>query len=328
MYNLRTKTVMESSNVVINDELYSESHSEDTSPIQEKTMEVDDSLLEDYVRKHSDEDLQLLNDAISELSSSKPSTPVLEIQQEQSELSSSFEQKGTSTSLIKCPSSRVKLNHPVINILGSLNDNMRLRSIALNVITHSCYLSQFEPKKVVEALQDSDWVNSMHEELHQFVWNDVWELVPRPKGVNVIGTKWIFKNKSDEHSTVIRNKSRLIAQGYTQVEKNDFDETFAPVVRLDSIRILLAIASYLNFKLYQMDVNSEFLNGMLQEEVYVEQPKGFVDSYRLDDVYKLKRALYGLKKAPRAWYDRLTIYLTEHRLKRGFVDTTLFIRKN
>ena len=112
------------------------------------------------------------------------------------------------------------------------------------------------------------------------------------------------------------------------MEKNDFDETFAPVVRLDSIRILLAIASYLNFKLYQMDVNSEFLNGMLQEEVYVEQPKGFVDSYRLDDVYKLKRALYGLKKAPRAWYDRLTIYLTEHRLKRGFVDTTLFIRKN
>ena len=168
----------------------------------------------------------------------------------------------------------------------------------------------------------------MHEELHQFVWNDVWEIVPRPKGVNVIGTKWIFKNKSDEHGTVIRNKSRLVAQGYTQVEEIDFDETFAPVARLESIRILLAIASHLNFKLYQMDVKSTFLNGMLQEEVYVEQPKGFVDPYRPDDVYKLKRVLYGLKQTPRVWYDRLTAYLTEHGFKRGSADTTLFKRKD
>ena len=145
----------------------------------------------------------------------------------------------------------------------------------------------------------------MHEELHQFVRNDVWELVPRPKGVNVIGTKWIFKNKSDKHGTVIRNKSRLVARDYTQVEGIDFDKTFAPVARLESIRILLAIASHLNFKLYQMDVKSAFLNGMLQEEIYVEQPKGFVDPHRPDDVYKLKRALYGLKQAPRAWYDML-----------------------
>ena len=148
---------------------------------------------------------------------------------------------------------------------------MKLRSKALNVITHSCYLSQFELKKVNEALQDANWVNSMHEELHQFVQNDVWELVPRLKGVNVIGTKLIFKNKSDEHGTIIRNKSRLVAQGYTQVERIDFDETFAPVARLQSIRILLAIAIHLNFKLYQMDVKSAFLNGMLQEEVNVEQ---------------------------------------------------------
>ena len=123
----------------------------------------------------------------------------------------------------------------------------------------------------------------------------MWELVPRLKGVNVIGTKWIFKNKSDEHGTVIRNKSRLVAQDYTQVEGIDFDETFALVARLESIRILLAIASDLNFKLYQMDVKSAFLNGMLQEEIYVEQPKGFVNPHRSNDVYKLKRALYGLK---------------------------------
>ena len=112
------------------------------------------------------------------------------------------------------------------------------------------------------------------------------------------------------------------------MEGVDFDETFAPVARLESIRILLAIANHLNFKLYQMDVKSAFLNGMLQEEVYVEQPKGFVDPHRPDDVYKLKRALYGLKQAPRAWYDRLTACLTEHGFKRGSVDTTLFIRKD
>ena len=138
----------------------------------------------------------------------------------------------------------------------------------------------------------------------------------------------IFKNKSDEHNTVIRNKSRLVAQGYTQVEGVDFDETFASVARLESIRILLAIASHLNFKLYQMDVKSAFLDGMLQEEVYVAQPKDFVDPHRPDDVYKLKRALYVLKQASRAWYDGLTTYLTEHWFKRGFAETTLFIRKD
>ena len=136
MYNLRIKTVMESSNVVINDELCPESHSEDTRSVQEKTMEVEDSLPEVYVGKHSNEVLQLLNIAVSE-----PSTPVCETQQEQSEPSSSSEQKGTSTSLVKGPFARVKINHPPTNILGSLNDNMRLRSKALNVITHSCYLS-------------------------------------------------------------------------------------------------------------------------------------------------------------------------------------------
>ena len=112
------------------------------------------------------------------------------------------------------------------------------------------------------------------------------------------------------------------------MEGVDFDETFAPVARLESIRILLVIASHLNFKLYQMDVKSAFLNGMLQEEVYVEQPKGFIDPHKSDDVYKLKRALYGLKQAPRAWYDRLTVYLTKHGFRRGFADTTLFIRKD
>jgi hypothetical protein len=100
-------------------------------------------------------------------------------------------------------------------------------------------MAQFEPKKVEEALEDDSWVTAMHDELHQFTRNDVWTLVPRPSNQNIIGTKWICKNKLDEHGTVIRNKARLVAQGYTQIEGIDFDETFAPVARLESIRILL-----------------------------------------------------------------------------------------
>ena len=141
MYNLRTKTVMESSNVVINDEVCSEAHSKNTALVQDKPMEVDDSLPIDYVRKHSDEELMVLNDAVSMPSSPEPSTPVHETQQAQHEFSPSLEEKVTSTSFVKSPSSRVRLNHPTTNILGSLNDNMRLRSKVLSVITYSCYLS-------------------------------------------------------------------------------------------------------------------------------------------------------------------------------------------
>ena len=104
---------------------------------------------------------------------------------------------------------------------------------------------------------------------------DVWELVPRPKDTHVIGTKWIFKNKTDKDDEVVQNKSRSVAQGYTQVKEVDFDESFAPIARLESIRILLSVACIKNFKLYQMDVKSAFLYGILHEEVFVKQPKGF-----------------------------------------------------
>ena len=136
----------------------------------------------------------------------------------------------------------------------------------MNQVSYSCYLSQLEPKKIIEALEDESWVTAPHEELHQFIRNDVWTLVPRPKEKNVIGTKWIFKNKYDAHGTVMHNKARLIAQGYTQVEGVDFDETFALVARLESIRILLSISSHLKIKLYQMDVKSAFSNGILRKK--------------------------------------------------------------
>ena len=168
----------------------------------------------------------------------------------------------------------------------------------------------------------------MHEKLNQFVRNDVWELAPKPENVHVIDTKWIFRNKTDEDGEIIRNKSQLVAQGYTRLEGVDFDESFAPVARLESIQILISIAYTMNFKLNQMDVKCAFLNGYLNEEVFVEQPKGFEDPHFPDHVLRLKKALYGLKHAPRAWYDRLTHYLLNRGLKRGYADRTLFVKND
>ena len=150
------------------------------------------------------------------------------------------------------------------------------------------------------ALTDESWINAMHEELENFERNKVWTLVEPPSGHNIIGTKWVFKNKQNEDGLIVRNKARLVAQGFTQVEGLDFDETFAPVARIEAIRLLLAFAASKGFKLYQMDVKSAFLNGFIQEEVYVKQPPGFENPDFPNHVFKLSKALYGLKQAPRA----------------------------
>ncbi|XP_075091982.1 uncharacterized protein LOC142172107 [Nicotiana tabacum] len=135
-------------------------------------------------------------------------------------------------------------------------------------------------------------------------------------------------NKLNEDEKVVRNKARLVAQGYSQQEGVDYDETFAPVARLESIQILLAYTSFKRFRLFQMDVKSVFLNGFIEKEVYVKQPPGFEDSKFPYHVYKLTKALYGLKQAPRAWYERLSSFFIDHGFTRGKVDTTLFIKRS
>ncbi|GKA46491.1 retrovirus-related pol polyprotein from transposon TNT 1-94 [Tanacetum coccineum] len=153
-------------------------------------------------------------------------------------------------------------------------------------------------------------------------------LVPLPISQSVIGTKWVFRNKLDENGIISRNKARLVAQGYNQQEGIDYDETYAPVARFGSIRILLAIAGANDFKLYQMDVKSAFLNGFINKEVYVAQPLGFIDFQKPNYVYKLKKALFGLNQAPKAWYDRLKSFLIKHEYSMGMVDNTLFTKKS
>ncbi|GJY31986.1 retrovirus-related pol polyprotein from transposon TNT 1-94 [Tanacetum coccineum] len=147
-------------------------------------------------------------------------------------------------------------------------------------------------------MADSAWIEAMQDELHQFDRLNVWELVDKPFGKMVIKLKWLWKNKKDEDQTVIRNKARLVAKGYAQEEGIDFEESFAPVARLEAVRIFVAHAAHKSFPIYQMDVKTAFLNGPLKEEVYVAQPEGFIDPDHLEKVYLLRKALYGLKQAP------------------------------
>ncbi|KAK1652962.1 hypothetical protein QYE76_070767 [Lolium multiflorum] len=218
--------------------------------------------------------------------------------------------------------------HTHDKVLGDVRAKVSTRRQLENFSHHHAYISLVEPKKVFEALEDSDWLEAMHEELNNFKRNKVWTLVKKPKECrNIIGTKWIFKNKQAEFGNVVRNKARLVAQGFSQVEGIDFGETYAPVARLESIRILLAYASHHNFKLQQMDVKSAFLNGPLHEEVYVKQPPGFEDLNFPNHVYKLDKALYGLKQAPRAWYEHLKELLVDRGFDVGLIDPTLFTKR-
>jgi hypothetical protein len=220
----------------------------------------------------------------------------------------------------------IQWDHPVDNILGSIRRGVTTHSRLANFCEHDSFVSPLEPSKVEGTLDDKDWMIAMQEELSNFTWNEVWSLVERPKQ-NVIGTKWVFRNKQDEHGMVTRNKTRSVAQGFTQIEGLDFGETYAPVARLESIRILLAYAAHHDFKLYQMDMKSAFFNSPLSKLVYVEQPPGFEDPKYPNHVYKLDKTLYGLKQAPRAWYDCLKDFLLKQGFEIGKVDLTLFTHK-
>ncbi|GJZ06470.1 retrovirus-related pol polyprotein from transposon TNT 1-94 [Tanacetum coccineum] len=163
-------------------------------------------------------------------------------------------------------------------------------------------------------------------ELNQFKRLDVWELVERPTDRNVIKVKWLWKNKTDAENMVIRNKSHLVAKSYSQQEGIDFEESFAPVARLEVVRMFVAYAAHKNFTIYQIDVKTAFLNGPLKEEAFVSQSDVFVDPDFPNHVYRLKKALCGLKQAPRAWYYKLSSFLFDHHFTKGIVDPTMFTR--
>ncbi|GJT60180.1 putative ribonuclease H-like domain-containing protein, partial [Tanacetum coccineum] len=181
-----------------------------------------------------------------------------------------------------------------------------INTASTNVNTGSLNINIEEPKKVIQALKDLRWIEAMQEELLQFKLQQVWTLVDLPHSKRAIGTKWVYKKKKDKRGIVIRNKARLVAQGYTQEEGIDYDEVVTLVARIEVIRLFLAYASFKDFIIYQMDVKSAFLYGKIEEEVYVYQPPGFEDPKFSNRVYKVEKALYGLHQAPRAWKEMCT----------------------
>ena len=175
-------------------------------------------------------------------------------------------------------------------------------------------MSVEEPRSLKEADGDPNWVAAMEEEMKSICDNHTWSLVELPHGHRAIGLKWVYKVKRDENGAIVKYKARLVTKGYVQQPGVDFEEVYAPVARLESVRLVLAVATHFGWGVHHMDVKSAFLNGELQEEVYVQQPPGIIDNDHKHRVLRLHKALYGLHHAPRAWNQKLDTEL----LRLGF----------
>jgi hypothetical protein len=190
-----------------------------------------------------------------------------------------------------------------------------------------CDLLEKEPTFFEEAIQKKEWADSVTEEYQSIIKNDVWEIVPRLKRKDVVSSKWIFKIKHVSDGSIEKYKARFVARGaFSQKEVIDYEETFSLVARYTSIRTIIALVAKMKWKLHQMDVKTAFLNGVIEEEVYIEQPQGFEVEDRKTHVYKLNKALYGLKKAPRAWYGRIDNFLTSLGFTKSKVDSNLYFK--
>jgi len=257
--------------------------------------------LQERSKTCADDEIPSIQQAGTELENKTEGTSVLpEIESTEPEDQSAEQGVVTDRIRLELPKEwRVPRNLSLDNVIGQVQKGVSTRSILNQLCEHMTFVSQTEPKTVADALQDNNWITAMYEELNQFAKNEVWTLVLRTSEMNVIGTKWVFKNKLDEYGVIVRNKARLVAKGYNQEEGIDYGETYALVARLEAVRLLLAYACMNGFKLHQMDVKSAFLNGCIDEEVYVCQPPEFEDHKHIDYVFKLKKALYGLKQAPR-----------------------------
>jgi hypothetical protein len=189
-----------------------------------------------------------------------------------------------------------------------------------------CDLLEKEPTCFEEAIQRKEWADAMTEEYQSIIKNDVWEIFPRPKSKDVVSSKWLYKIKHVANGSIEKYKARFVARGFSQKEGIDYEETFAPVARYTSIRTIIALAAKMKWKLHQMDVKTTFLNGVIEEEVYIEQPQGFEVEDKKTHVCRLKKALYGLKQALRAWYVRIDNFLTSLGFTKSKVDSNLYFK--
>ncbi|KAG7563872.1 Integrase catalytic core [Arabidopsis suecica] len=193
--------------------------------------------------------------------------------------------------------------------------------------TEACFAVFEEPQCYADACVVKEWRDAMNEEIKMIEKNRTWSLVEKPEKKNVISVKWIYRIKTDANGVPFKYKARLVARGFSQEYGVDYLETFAPVSRHDTIRAVLALAAQMQWKLYQMDVKSAFLNGELEEEIYVAQPPGFIVEGEEEKVLRLRKALYGLKQAPRAWYGRIDSYFLQHGFQRSMNDAALYVMK-
>lgn len=185
-----------------------------------------------------------------------------------------------------------------------------------------------DPVHFEEAVKEEKWIKAMDEEINAIERNETWELTDLPDSKDCIGVKWVYKTKRNVEGNVDKYKARLVVKGYKQKYGIDYEETFAPVARMETVRVVLAIAAQYKLKVHQMDVKSAFLNGVLNEEVYVEQPSGYETKGKESKVYRLKKALYGLKQAPRAWYSRIDSYFINKNFCKCDGEPTLYIKEN
>jgi hypothetical protein len=228
---------------------------------------------------------------------------------------------------VEVPRTASSLNRSPNTALPSSDSNdaesppRKVRS--LSDIYQSCEFALFssEPQTFEDAVMENVWAKAMDEEIASIVRNQTF-----PNGREVIGLKWIYKTKFNEDGSIQKHKARLVAKGYAQQPGVDFHETFAPVVRMETIRTILALAAQMELQVFQLDVNSAFLNGDLEEEVYVEQPKGYVKKGKEDQVYRLRKALYGLKQALRAWNSKIDSYFRQNGFHRSKCEPSLYVK--
>ena len=324
VFNSKSKSIEESAHVKIDDDSYPSSRIDHPAYIlDELTLCPSNEPSEDLIEP-------IVPDITPSADDSLPVTDEVSLDDQHDDAMQNNDNVSTDDAV---PESQLNLrtnpNHPLSQVIGDLTAGVRTRKqTSSNFCMFVNFVSMILPSKIQDAMQHADWIQAMQDELLEFKRHNVWTLVPRPSGKTIIGTRWVYRNKEDKDGVIIRNKARLVAQGFTQVQDLDYGETFAPVARIEAIRLFLAYASFKRVKVYQMDVKTAFLYGNLEEEVFLKQPPGFESPEFPDHVYRLDKAVYGLKQAPRAWYDTLATYLISNGYSRGAIDKTLFTKKS
>ncbi|WJZ92853.1 hypothetical protein VitviT2T_011828 [Vitis vinifera] len=236
----------------------------------------------------------------------------------------------------KCDQNTPSILEPAIEsiiIEGPLDveatsDTPMLKMRPLSDVYERCNLVHAEPTCYTEAARFLEWIKAMKAEIDAIERNGTWKLTELPEAKNAIGVKWVFRTKFNSDGSIFRHKARLVVKGFAQVARVDYGDTFALVAKHDTIRLLLALASQMGWKVYHLNVKSAFLNGILLEEIYVQQPEGFEVIGHEHKVYKLHKAVYGLKQAPRAWYSRIDSHLIQLGFRRSENEATLYLKQN